>query len=90
MPLKEKEILKKRWDGICEKNQSIYDNHVFIEREYMQFSMQDIYPPMVRLMLPKSFVNLSDGGGQGKSKADTGCRWRKREMVSVFHGIFLA
>ena len=60
MPLKEKEILKKRWDGICEKNQSIYDNHVFIEREYMQFSMQDIYPPMVRLMLPRSFVDLPE------------------------------
>lgn len=60
MPLKEKEILKKRWDGICEKNQSIYDNHVFIEREYMQFSRQDIYPPMVSIMLPRSFVDLPE------------------------------
>ena len=60
MALTEREILEKRWKGLSERHYSIYDSHVFINREYMEFSMQDIYPPMVSLMLPKSFVDMPE------------------------------
>ncbi len=58
MALTEKEILEMRRRGMDEKYRSIYDSHVFINREYVEFSMQDIYPPMVKIMLPKSFVDM--------------------------------
>ncbi len=60
MALTEKEILEKRWKGMGEKYRSIYDSHVFINREYMEFSMQDIYPPMVKIMLPRHFVDMPE------------------------------
>ncbi len=58
MSLNEKDILKMRQEGIEEKYHSIYDSHVFIDRQYIEFAMTDIYPSMVKMMLPKSFVDM--------------------------------
>lgn len=58
MPLKESDILKMRQDGIFKKRHSIYDSYVIINGERLEFEPQDIYPPMVRMMLPKSFIDL--------------------------------
>ncbi len=58
MVLKEKNILKMRQKGIEEKYHSIYGSHVFIGRQYVEFIMTDIYPPMVRMLLPKLFLDM--------------------------------
>lgn len=60
MLLKEKDILKMRQDGIFKKYHSIYDNYVLINKVRIEFEMQDIFPPMVRIMLPKSFIDLPE------------------------------
>lgn len=58
MEFREKEILRLRQQGIEEKYHSIYDSYVFIGRQYIEFTMQDIYPPVVRIMLPKFFMDM--------------------------------
>lgn len=60
MSLTEKEIVEKRQEGIAKKHRSIYDSHVFIDREYLEFAMEDIYPPVVRIMLPTSFIDMPE------------------------------
>lgn len=56
--LREEDILKMRQQGMEEKYNSIYSSHLFINRQHMEFAMEDIYPPMVGIMLPKSFVDM--------------------------------
>lgn len=56
--MEEKSILKMRQEGIYARNHSIYDSHVFIHGERMEFAMQDIFPPAVRVMLPVSFLEM--------------------------------
>lgn len=58
MSLREKEILRMRQKGIEEKYNSIYGSHVFIGRQYTEFMREEIYPPMVSIMLPKSFMDM--------------------------------
>ncbi len=58
MSLREKDILRMRQEGLQRKHNSIYGSHVFINRQYIEFIMEEIYPPMVRLMLPKSFMDM--------------------------------
>lgn len=58
MPLKERDIIKMRQDGIFKKRHSIHDDYVMIGGERQEFELQDIFPPMVRILLPKSFMDL--------------------------------
>ncbi|MBQ9989540.1 MAG: hypothetical protein IJP31_01145 [Lachnospiraceae bacterium] len=56
--IRENKILDMRQEGLEEKYSSIYGDHVFIGRQCVEFVMEDIYPPMVRVMLPRQFMDM--------------------------------
>lgn len=58
--LRETKIIEMRQRGLEEKYNSIYESHVFIGRQYIEFVLQDIFPQSVRGMLPKTFIDMPD------------------------------
>ena len=58
MNFNEKGIAALRKEAVQKKNNSIYDSYIYIADERLEFTMQDIIKPYVRMMLPKTFLEL--------------------------------
>ena len=58
MDFTEKEITALRKESVQKKNNNIYAPYIYVADERLEFTMQDIIEPYVRMMLPKTFLNL--------------------------------
>lgn len=54
----EKETARLRKAALLDKKRSIYDSYVYISGERLEFMEQDIIRPQVRVMLPKTFMDV--------------------------------
>ena len=55
MGFTEEEIVRARKEALRKKNSSIYDKYLYIGNERLEFTMQEIIPPFVQMMFPKTF-----------------------------------
>ena len=60
MKFTEKEIEAMRKAALLEKYNSIHSDYVYIGKERLEFIQQDIFYPYVRIMLPKTFLDLPE------------------------------
>ncbi len=60
MKFTEKEIEAMRKAALLEKHNSIHSDYVYIGKERLEFAEQDIFYPYVRIMLPKTFLDLPE------------------------------
>lgn len=60
MEYSEKDIIKQREISLLNKQKSIHDNYVYLNRERYEFEEQDIIPPFVRMVFPKTFIDLPE------------------------------
>ena len=58
MGFTEEEIIRARKEALRKKNSSIYDKYLYIGNERLEFTMQEIIPPFVQMMFPKTFLDL--------------------------------
>ena len=58
MEFTEKEIMKVRKDALQKRNSSIYDKYLYIGNERLEFSLQEVIPPFIRMMFPNTFLDL--------------------------------
>jgi len=58
MKLTEKEIAELRKLALLKNKHSIHDDYVYIAGERLEFARQEVIPPSVRVMLPRTFLNL--------------------------------
>ena len=60
MEYREKDIIKQREISLMNRQKSIYDDYVHIDRERYEFEEQDIIPPFVRMVFPRTFIDLPE------------------------------
>lgn len=58
MVFTEKEIVELRKLALLNSKQSIYDDYIYVHGERLEFTEQDLIFPDVRIMLPKTFLDL--------------------------------
>lgn len=56
----EKEIESMRRAALLEKHNSIHSSYVYIGNERLEFVEQDIFHPLVQVMLPKTFLDMPE------------------------------
>ena len=60
MKFTEQEIEAMRKAAQMEAHKSIHDDYVYIGRERLEFTEQDLFHPYVRIMLPRTFLKLPE------------------------------
>ena len=60
MKFTEQEIEAMRKAAQMEAHKSIHDDYVYIGRERLEFTEQDLFYPYVRIMLPGTFLKLPE------------------------------
>lgn len=58
MRFTEREIKAMKRAALLESHKSIYDKYTYIGNERLEFAWQELFSPYVKIMLPKTFLNL--------------------------------
>ena len=82
MKFTEKEIEAMRKAALLEKHNSIHSDYVYIGKERLEFAEQDIFYPYVRIMLPKTFLDLPEAFAKAMYPSPVSSGSHQNESVS--------